>query len=395
MAYTETKDHIEIEEVATGYYVVKDRQNMGFIVTDEGVVVIDTLLRSDLAEQVYEGIRKITDLPIRYLIYTHGHFDHVNAARAYLEPGTIVVAQANLRRNFDIYHQMPNHFQHLLEIQFNGKFGSKLTDKQVYPNIEFMEKQVIRIGEKTLILQHMSGESNDHCSVYIPEDDIAFVGDMFTGAFPNAGSPQKANRDETAWIESLKHIQRLNPAILIPGHREVIVGKEKIVGAVQDMIDVLTFIRDEVIKQLNQGNSLSYMLDTIKLPEYLENSPNIEQCYGCLEFAIKGIHRNYTGWFNGNPTDLRPEESTAVYKEIISVVDGKALLQRAKELYDSGNAQMCMHLLDLLLQDDELRQEAMCLRKDALHLRAEQTPNRVMKSMYEYYEDKTEKNCAE
>lgn len=62
------------------------------VVTDEGLVIIDTTESREAAEAILQEFRKITDKPVRYIIYTHGHIDHICGSPVFMEQGTEVIA---------------------------------------------------------------------------------------------------------------------------------------------------------------------------------------------------------------------------------------------------------------------------------------------------------------
>jgi len=74
--------------VAMGYAL----GNVGMVITDEGLVIVDTTEREEAAQKIMAEFRKITDQPVRYVIYTHYHPDHTQGARAFMGPGVDVIA---------------------------------------------------------------------------------------------------------------------------------------------------------------------------------------------------------------------------------------------------------------------------------------------------------------
>ena len=87
----------KVEEVAPKVYCITAFGNVGFVVTDEGVVVVDTALRQ-MEETIREGVREVTDAPIHSVIYTHGHYDHAFGVSALLREAERSQAQNNWPR---------------------------------------------------------------------------------------------------------------------------------------------------------------------------------------------------------------------------------------------------------------------------------------------------------
>lgn len=373
---------IELVQLTENHYFIGGFANVGVVMTDEGVVIIDTNTSKPLAKEIYEEIRTITDLPIRYIIYTHGHWDHVHAADVFKEEGTKVIAHENVINRFYKYQHLNEYTYHLNNIQFQGKLG--ITSYNfIRPDIIFSNDYHFSLGGKTFHLVHGKGETDDHCFVHIPEDGVIYSGDFFVSSFPNIGNPLKVNRFEKEWYETLEKILALQPIVLSPGHGRPMFGKDNISEALQPVIEVLQFIHKEVFRCLNEGLSLEAALNDIKLPPHLENNEYLQQIYGCLEFAIKGTYRRYSGWYDGNPTNLQPANEKDIFKEMIDlIVVPKTIINRCNTLMEEENYQMVLHLTDILIATDDNNQEARELKKEALQQCANKNGNFIMRNIY-------------
>ena len=71
--------------------------NAGFVIGDDGVAVIDTFEHAEAAEQLLSEIRKLTNLPVKFVVNTHYHLDHVAGNRVFEQAGAVVIAQRNVR----------------------------------------------------------------------------------------------------------------------------------------------------------------------------------------------------------------------------------------------------------------------------------------------------------
>ncbi|WP_211199985.1 alkyl sulfatase dimerization domain-containing protein [Salicibibacter cibi] len=255
----------------------------------------------------------------------------------------------------------------------------------VPPDITFRQNHNISLDDKNIHIIHGKGETDDHCFIHIPEDDVVYCGDFFVWSFPNIGNPLKVIRYEREWYETLERIKQLEPEILIPGHGKAITGKDQIKSALQDVIDTLKFVHNEVIAHINKGTQLGDALELIQLPEHLQNSPYVKQSYGCLEFAIRGIYRRYTGWFDGNPTHLSPCKQEDVAAEMYSLVQNpQVILKKCRSLMDKGSYQMALHLVDILVLSQD-HEEAKKLKKEAIQKCADKNQNFIMRNIYKQF----------
>lgn len=215
--------------------------NVQMIVTKEGLVVIDATESRSAASAIRAEFKKIADKPIKYLIYTHAHFDHVLGASVFKEPGTVVIATrtavAELEQNFGVLGDFYNRCR---QIQFGDvaeefvrerpvpspvKLPSRLERGDiVWPDITFETDYTFTLGEKTFHLYHTIGETKGHLMVWLPDEKALFCGDLYYESFPNLSSPMLAPRPVKQWYESLDRMVDLNAAFLIPGHTDAVIG---------------------------------------------------------------------------------------------------------------------------------------------------------------------------
>ncbi len=356
--------------------------NIGFVITNEGVVVIDSTVSREGGEAVLAEIRKLTSLPIRYLIYTHGHADHVSGASVFKREGAIVIGHRNVVRRFDRYTKLWSHHIAINQLQFRKNL-STLEPVFVYPDITYDQEFTFELGGKTFRLIHGKGETDDATVIYIPEDRVVYAGDFLIWTFPNIGNPNKVIRYEKEWYETLERVQSWNPKAIGTGHGPALLDPEEIQGALSHNIEVLKLLHERTIEYINKGAAEEQAVAEIELPEHLLNSPYLAQIYGTREFVIRGIYRRYTGWFNGNPTHLAPAPSEDVRREIAGLIgDTRAVLDRANELRANGQVQLSLHLIDLVIGEPEVKKEAVQFKKTALLELADQARNLFYHNFY-------------
>jgi len=139
----------------------------GAYIGDDGVLVIDAKMDKTSVDQVIEGIKQITDKPIKYLVNTHGDGDHIVGNRYFPETVTII-AHENCRKDFFL----------------PGRSGAasewiKPDLAPFVPSLTFSEKMNIHIGSKTAELWYFGvGHTTGDAVVYFPEEKTAFIGDQ-------------------------------------------------------------------------------------------------------------------------------------------------------------------------------------------------------------------------
>jgi len=128
-------------------------------------------------------------------------------------------------------------------------------------------------------------------------------------------------------------------------------------------IEAIYAIHDQVVRFINEDVPVEEMIQLVKLPIHLQESPYLRFLYSRPEFAVYNIHRWYHGYFDHNPAHLLPRPRKEVNEEILALIgDRTAILGRARELLTEGKAQLALQVLDILLQHDPEDVEARKLR---------------------------------
>ncbi len=128
---------------------------------------------------------------------------------------------------------------------------------------------------------------------------------------------------------------------------------------------------------MNLGQWEEQIVDEVALPPDLAAHPALAPIYGSPTFIVHAIYRRYGGWYDGNPTHLRPARSADVAREVALIAGVEPLLQRAEQLTQTGEHQLALHLLDFVIEgveDADAKQRALHMKAAALeHLAAVET----------------------
>jgi alkyl sulfatase BDS1-like metallo-beta-lactamase superfamily hydrolase len=380
------------EELAPDVYFIPGFGNAGFVVTAEGVVVVDTSNPSDF-NAVVSPLRQVTTLPVRYIIYTHGHADHAANARPLLEdaaargdPRPRIVAHRNVTRRMDRYAELygQNAFINRVQFQIPPELPSFPPDFLfVRPDITYDDRLLLRLGGLALVLNHALGETDDITWVHLPERRALFSGDLIISSCPNIGNPLKVQRYEVEWAEALERMAALEVDALGPGHGPVLRG-----DAIRETLLVtaraLRYLHDEVVRRLNAGQWEEQIVAEVTLPPELASHPALAPVYGCPTFIVHAIARRYAGWYDGNPSHLAPSRTDAVAAEVVALAGAEALLERAEALAAAGKQQLALHLLDYVIDgsvEPALRQRARHLKSVGLRALAESETSFIARSV--------------
>ncbi len=381
------------ERIAAGVSLISAFGNSVCIETDEGLVVVDTCVRP-MGPRLLDQIRSVSQRPIRYVVYTHGHFDHAFGVWALLDeaqrrgdPRPQIVAHELVPARFDRYLELDGQHDHINRIQFALPADAKVVDRAqfFYPDIVYRDTLALRLGGITLSLHHAMGETDDATWVWIPERRTVCTGDLFLWSCPNNGKPFKVQRYETEWAAALEANAGREPAALAPGHGPAIVGVDAVREACLDTARALRWLHTEVVRRLNAGMWAEQILAEVnQLPPELAARPYLQPIYGCPTFVVHGILRRYGGWFDGNPSHLFPSRTAAVAREVVALAGAADLLARARSLQQNGEAQLALHLVDYVIDagDETLSAEAWELKSGLLAARAASEPSFIARNIF-------------
>ncbi len=233
-----------MEKLSDKVYVAADYlgNNVGCIITQRGVVLVESPMLSYEAKHWQEEIRKTTDKPILYVINTHHHFDHV-IGNCHFECPVIAHKNAirgmeylrdNLREEFDIFFP-----------EDKERWEADLLNlRVVFPQITFSRKLFLHQGDTAIEIKFVGGHSSSSIAIYIPSEKIIFTGDnVSNGIHPFMGQARL-----NTWIDDLKFVLDMDIDIVVPGHGPV--GNKDIVRQFQDYLELL---RDKVRELKDSG----------------------------------------------------------------------------------------------------------------------------------------------
>lgn len=218
-----------------------------FVVTPAGVIATDPISygRPQAATTYLEEIRKITQAPIKYLVYSHHHYDHVAGGRPFKDAGAVVIAHRRAKERLATLKGLD----------------------VVIPDQTVEDKRTIKLGGTTLELIYVGRNHSDSSLVMLlPKEKILFAVDFNAlGSVPSRLAVNDSYPVE--WEASLKRTLALNWERMIPGHP----GPNGRLGTKKDMEEQLAFMTDlsaEVKKSSDAGKCFSPADTELKLPKY-------------------------------------------------------------------------------------------------------------------------------
>ena len=213
-----------------------------FIVTKDGVIATDPG-DPQMAKAYREAIRKVTPKPVKYVVYSHEHWDHVRGGQVFKDEGAKFISHANCVTHFK---EIPD-------------------PDVVMPDITFKGNYTVKLGQHKLELIYL-GRNHGDCMVVMRPDiengKYLFIVDLLTPG----GAPMDFMPDyfPVQWIKSLKQIEAMDFTVVLPGHGVPLASK----SAVTERREYLEALIAAVKADIDAGIPRSQIPERIKLPKF-------------------------------------------------------------------------------------------------------------------------------
>ena len=305
----QTKDSgARIERVADGVYAIIHEMateewphgNTGVIVTDDGVLVVDAAYLPSRARADIALIRSVTDRPVRWLVYTHWHFDHNNGAVAYRDtfPQVVIVSERETAEwiglNGTMWRNMaasPNGAKRTALAKLEAQLAQgrdtagkalgadarraleanvrqrraeieELSELEVViPDLRFEQSLTLVLGGRRIELRdHGRANSPHDVTVYLPDERVLFTGDIVVQSpypYPFMSWP-------VAWIGVLRELEAMPIAALVPGHGPVM-RDHAYVRQVRELLEAAT---TRVAALVREGKTIEEIRAAVTLHDF-------------------------------------------------------------------------------------------------------------------------------
>ncbi len=185
--------------------------NAGFVVTAQGVVLIDALGSPALAEELVAAVRQVTAQPIRYVIVTHYHADHIYGLQVFKALGATILAH---RAGLEYLHSDTARLRLAASRQELAPWIDAKT-RLVTADRWLDADTVLELGDERLHIRHVGpAHTPEDLVVHAERAGVLFAGDLvFRGRIPFVGQA-----DSRGWISALTGLIALKPQVVVPGH---------------------------------------------------------------------------------------------------------------------------------------------------------------------------------
>jgi cyclase len=298
----------EMKELASGVYAFLQTpapfySNAGLIVGKDYAIVVDTLTDGNMVENFIRKIKEVTHKPIRFVVNTHWHSDHIYTNHYF--PEAMVICSSRTRK--EILRLNPIEIETLSQVipkTITTFKGSKIT----IPDLTFDGTFTFYDGKREIQLIDLGpGHSQSDVVVFLPEEKIVFTGDLVTpsleGMIPLRGGSYRL-------IKVLDTLASFDAHTFVPGHGSEVHSREEVARKANAGIESLIVMREEARKCFDQGMTYQEAADKIDYGKF-EKWGDRKALYGAVFCNLA------TAWneFNGLPpgSDIDMEEALSVW----------------------------------------------------------------------------------
>ena len=363
--------------------------------TADGIVLVDSGAGHGMTARMIASMRDWSDLRVMAICYSHGHAgyndgvaDWIEHARVRGEAPPDLIGHANIKPRYDRYRETAGLQDNLNRMQFPqfrlAPSGQNLVD----PTVEFFDHMVLSEENSRVELFWAPSETDDVLSLWLPEERILYAGAAFPGTtLPNVGTPLRTQRFTIRWAETLERLAALGAETLIQEFGPVIEGAEAVKQRLTGTAEALRWLRAEVVARMNRGMNDIEIFHDLECPPELFDQKWMRERYGAIEYLVRDIFREENGWWDRNPTTLHPAHPDDAGTAILGAIgDPQTVIVKARSLAEDGQAQLALHVIDLLALapgDDPAIVEARAMKAELCRQRAETVRPYVSKALYE------------
>ncbi|MDP7100208.1 MAG: alkyl sulfatase dimerization domain-containing protein [Rhodospirillales bacterium] len=388
-----TLGHIHTAHCYTG-------SNCTLIEGEDACILVDTLSGELPGDDAAAAFQAITDKPIKAVIVTHFHPDHVSGIFSFVSEEDIrsgaveVIGQReltdNLLRDGGILAPIRNRrgpfqFGAHLDYGVTGGYGSAVGAPPrrgksgfVDPTRTFESLLELEIAGIKLQVIHVPSETDDQSVVWLPEEKVLISADAIQGmTFPNIYALRGTQfRNPMQWAKGMDTLRQLNADILIPHHGPTVEGADAVEELLCAYRDAIQYLHDQSVRWINQGFTWDELADKVTMPEHLAEHPWLGEFYGSYKHSVRSVYAGYIGWFQGDAVELDPHPWKERAERYVTAMGGReAVLAQAQEAFDAEDYRWAMDIITWAIRADSDDMEARRVKAQALRGWAYQQKN--------------------
>lgn len=376
------------------------------VVGDEGIIIIDPCESHDAMVEIMAELRKISQLPVQAVVYTHHHPDHWAGVEACTTQEDVNQGKCAIIAHRDFEEQVAKMTGILADIKIGramymygyllpfgedgrvnlglGPMMRKDTQGYIAPTVLVDKELKFRAAGIDMEFYHIPSECVDEICVWFPQDKVLHVAECIQGEnYPNLYSIRGSNRDPVKWVRSIDFMRTLPAEHFVGNHMRPVNGADECRKHLIDYRDMIQYTHDQTIRLINKGLTPDNIIAELeKLPPHLHQRARMGEHYGTFKQAVKLIFSHYVGWFQGDAAFLDPLTPAASAEKLLSLIGRDNLLAQGKKALEDGEYQWAAELLTIPVRARHDDMEARKLKAQALRQLAYRTENGPFRNWY-------------
>ena len=362
--------------------------NVIMVVGVDGIIVVDTGEDIDSSREVYAELRALTDKPLKAIIYTHFHPDHIGGVKAFTSTAEVQAGDVSVIAHHTLLDNVINQGSRISPIlgmrtgYTSGVFlepadldGMNLgigpmpnvgSGSFIAPTLTYESTKTLTIAGTKMELRHVPSEAPDETAVFLPDANVLLSGEAIQGpTLPNIHTLRGTKyRDPVTWYKSIDILRNYEADFLVPSHGKPVLGRDNVEEVLRMTRDGIQFIHDQTVRYMNRGLTADELAEEVSLPPELANyAPYLREYYGTVKHSVRQIYNGYLGWFDGDPVSLDPTPRRATAHRLIALMGGSdAVLEEAQAAYAAADYQWAAELATLLIRVDFQNMDARRLK---------------------------------
>lgn len=381
---------------AVGYAIA----NVIFVVGDDGLIVIDTTESKEGGDAALADFLKAApvaaQLPVRAVVYTHNHSDHIGGVRAFADEARVksgdtwIIAHETLMETVinnaalvgpilstRAAYSFGSHLETGPEGTLNAGIGPILArGKSTFlpPTHTFKDRWDVMLAGVRFEFLYAPSEADDEIVMYLPDLKVLLSAEVIQGeCFANVHTIRGTRyRDPVQWVRSIDMMRSVveaqSAAFMVPAHGRPVAGNANIAELLAAYRDAIAFTHDQAVRFINKGYTPDELAEILPaLPPHLAQHAWLGEYYGTVKHSVRQVFSGQIGWFDGDPATLDPVPRAERARRLVALMGGAArVAEEARGALKSGDPRWAAELASYLVRIDTNDAGARQIKADAL-----------------------------
>lgn len=360
------------------------------VVGDDGIIIIDPPMSIESGEETLKAFRTVTDKPVKAIVYTHNHIDHVAGVKAFTTEEDVASGKVDIYAHDTLMDGVINWASMVGPIEGRrtsytaAVFLPKGPDGSVHdalgpdarigtvtfipPTKTFSDTLDVEVAGVKMHLRYVPSETNDEIVAWFPELKLLNSAEVLQGeSFPNLYTIRGTKyRDPVQWFKGIDVLREFPAEYMVPTHGRPIVGSDNIQEMLTAYRDAIQYVHDQTIRYMNKGYTPDQLVEVVVLPPHLAENLWLGEFYGTVSHSVRNIYNGYLGWFQADPWALDPLPYNERAKRYVELMGGRdAVMEAASKAIDDGEYTWAAEILTNVIRVDNNDMEARKLKAEA------------------------------